>query len=61
LGWKSIATFVTELMMGAGGVIVPLSRWWPMLMKICKKYDMLLIVDEVMSGFGWNRENVCFK
>jgi len=50
-GPESIAAFIAEPIMGAGGSIVPPPQWWPMVMEICKKYDVLLIVDEVMSGF----------
>lgn len=51
-GPESIAAFIAEPIMGAGGSIVPPPQWWPMVMEICKKYDVLLIVDEVMSGFA---------
>jgi len=51
-GPESIAAFIAEPILGAGGMIVPPPQWWPMVMEICKKYDILLIVDEVMTGFA---------
>jgi len=51
-GSESIATLIAEPILGAGGMIVPPRQWWPMVMEICKKYDILLIVDEVMTGFA---------
>jgi adenosylmethionine-8-amino-7-oxononanoate aminotransferase len=38
--------------MGAGGVIVPPDSYFPKLREICDKYDVLLIADEVITGFG---------
>jgi adenosylmethionine-8-amino-7-oxononanoate aminotransferase len=38
--------------MGAGGVIVPPASYFPKLREICDKYDVLMIVDEVITGFG---------
>ena len=38
--------------MGAGGVLVPPSNYWPLVEKICRKYDILFAVDEVINGFG---------
>ena len=51
-GPESIAAFIAEPIMGAAGMIVPPENWWPRVAEICKKYDILLIVDEVMSGFA---------
>lgn len=51
-GPESIAAFIAEPIIGSGGMIDPPPEWWPMVMEICKKYDILLIVDEVMSGFA---------
>ncbi len=51
-GPDSIAAFIAEAMLGAGGAIEPPPDWWPMVMDICKKYDILVIVDEVKSGFA---------
>jgi 4-aminobutyrate--pyruvate transaminase len=51
-GPESIAAFIAEPMLGVGGAIIPPPEWWPMVMDICKKYDILVIVDEVKSGFA---------
>jgi len=37
---------------GAGGVIAPPKTYWPEIQRICRKYDILLISDEVICGFG---------
>lgn len=52
LGADNVAAFIGEAIQGAGGVIVPPSTYWPEIQRICKKYDILLIVDEVITGFG---------
>jgi len=36
----------------SGGAIVPPGGYWPRVQEVCKKYDVLLIADEVMTGFG---------
>jgi len=51
-GPESIAAFIAEPILGAAGMIEPPAQWWPQVAAICKKYDILLIVDEVMSGFA---------
>jgi len=51
-GPESIAAFMAEPILGAGGMIEPPPQWWPRVVEICRKYDILLIVDEVMSGFA---------
>ncbi|WP_339860501.1 aspartate aminotransferase family protein [Paremcibacter congregatus] len=52
LGADSVAAFIAEPIQGAGGVIVPPATYWPEIQRICKKYDILLIADEVICGFG---------
>ncbi|WP_286261213.1 aspartate aminotransferase family protein [Thalassotalea atypica] len=52
LGEENIAAFIAEPFQGAGGVITPPDSYWPEIKKILAKYDILLIVDEVISGFG---------
>jgi len=47
-----IAAFIAEGMIGGGGFIAPPPGWWSMVSEICKNYDVLLIVDEVLSGFA---------
>src|SRR5690606_22820762 len=38
--------------MGAGGVIVPPDTYWDKIQAVCRKYDLLVIADEVITGFG---------
>ncbi|MEM6303377.1 MAG: aspartate aminotransferase family protein [Pseudomonadota bacterium] len=52
LGAENVAAFIGEPVQGAGGVIVPPSTYWSEIQRICKKYDVLLIADEVICGFG---------
>ena len=51
-GADHIAAFIAEPEMGAGGMIAPPPEYWPLIEKICAKYEVLLIADEVMTGFG---------
>jgi putrescine---pyruvate transaminase len=48
----TVAAFIAEPIQGAGGVIVPPANYWPLLRKICDKHGVLLIADEVVTGFG---------
>ena len=50
-GPESIAAFIAEPIIGTGGQIVPPPYWWPSVIDILKKNDILLITDEVMTGF----------
>lgn len=52
LGEDKVAAFIGEPIQGAGGVIIPPSTYWPRIQSICKKYDILLVADEVICGFG---------
>ena len=52
LGPNRVAAFIGEPVLGAGGVIVPPDTYWPEIQRICKKYDILMITDEVICGFG---------
>ncbi|MFN3954331.1 MAG: aspartate aminotransferase family protein [Pararhodobacter sp.] len=52
LGEDRVAAFIAEPIQGAGGVIVPPSTYWPEIQRICDKYEILLIADEVITGFG---------
>ena len=52
LGEENIAAFIAEPVQGAGGVIVPPETYWPEIQRICDKYEILLIADEVICGFG---------
>ena len=46
------AAVIAEPVMGAGGVIVPPDSYFPKLRQICDQYEVLLIADEVITGFG---------
>ncbi|MBO6557886.1 MAG: aspartate aminotransferase family protein [Pseudomonadales bacterium] len=52
LGAENVAAFIGEPIQGAGGVIIPPSTYWPRIQSICEKYDILLVADEVICGFG---------
>lgn len=51
-GPDTVAAFIAEPVQGAGGVIVPPANYWPLVRKICDKHGVLLIADEVVTGFG---------
>lgn len=51
-GPDTVAAFIGEPVQGAAGVIVPPDDYWPRVREICTKYDVLLINDEVITGFG---------
>jgi putrescine---pyruvate transaminase len=51
-GPGTVAAVVAEPVQGAGGVIVPPGDYFPQLRQICSKYGLLLIADEVITGFG---------
>jgi putrescine aminotransferase len=52
VGAHRVAAFIGEPIQGAGGVIIPPPTYWPRIQEICKKYDILLVADEVICGFG---------
>ena len=52
LGPEKVAAFVGEPIQGAGGVIVPPSTYWPEIQRICGKYGIPIVADEVICGFG---------
>ena len=51
-GADTIAAFIAEPVMGAGGVIVPPATYWEKIQAVLKKYDILFVADEVICGFG---------
>ncbi|MGA9865681.1 MAG: aspartate aminotransferase family protein [Acetobacteraceae bacterium] len=51
-GADTIAAVIAEPVMGAGGVIVPPDTYFPRLREICDRHQVLLIADEVITGFG---------
>ncbi|MFV2003049.1 MAG: aspartate aminotransferase family protein, partial [Paracoccaceae bacterium] len=52
LGENRVAAFIAEPVQGAGGVIIPPDSYWPEIQRICDAHEILLIVDEVITGFG---------
>ncbi|MDE2710763.1 MAG: aspartate aminotransferase family protein [Acidobacteria bacterium] len=51
-GPDTVAMFIAEPVQGAGGVIVPTDDYFPRIREICDRYDVLLVSDEVITGFG---------
>jgi len=65
-GPETIAAFIAEPVMGAGGVIVPPKGYFEKIQAVLKKYDVLLVADEVICGFGrtgnmWGSETFGLK
>ena len=52
VGPEKVAAFIGEPIQGAGGVIIPPGSYWPEVQRICDEYGILLISDEVITGFG---------
>ncbi len=66
LGPQNVAAFIGEPVQGAGGVIIPPSTYWPEVQRICDRYGILLVADEVICGFGrtgnwWGSETLGFR
>jgi putrescine aminotransferase len=66
VGADKVAAFIGEPVQGAGGVIVPPATYWPEIQRICDKYGILLVSDEVICGFGrtgswWGCETMGFR
>ncbi|MCM2504669.1 aspartate aminotransferase family protein [Aureimonas altamirensis] len=51
-GAETIAAFIGEPLMGAGGVLPPPEGYWARVQEICRKHDILIVADEVINGFG---------
>ena len=51
-GADTVAAFIAEPVMGAGGVIVPPKTYFEKIMKVCARHDVFMISDEVICGFG---------
>lgn len=65
-GADTIAAFFAEPVMGAGGVIVPPSGYFPRMAEICRRHDILMVADEVICGFfrtgeRWGSETLDFQ
>ena len=51
-GADTIAAFIGEPVLGTGGIVPPPAGYWDTIQKVLKKHDILLIADEVVTGFG---------
>ncbi len=52
VGPEKVAAFIGEPVQGAGGVVIPPAGYWPRVEAICRKYGILLVCDEVITGIG---------
>jgi putrescine---pyruvate transaminase len=52
VGPDKVAAFIGEPIQGSGGVIIPPDSYWPEIQRICDRYGILLVSDEVICGFG---------
>jgi putrescine aminotransferase len=52
VGEDKVAAFIAEPIQGAGGVVIPPDTYWPEIKRILARYDILLVIDEVICGFG---------
>ena len=58
VGPENVAGFIAEPLVGStAGALVPPDEYWPMVRKICDRYDVLLLADEVMTGIGRTGKN----
>jgi taurine-pyruvate aminotransferase len=51
-GPETVAAFIGEPIIGGGGVLVPPDEYWPLIRRVCDRHGVLLIQDEVITGFG---------
>jgi adenosylmethionine-8-amino-7-oxononanoate aminotransferase len=51
-GPETVAAIISEPVQGAGGVIPPADDFWPALREVCDRHNVLMIADEVITGFG---------
>ncbi|MEH6749751.1 MAG: aspartate aminotransferase family protein [Paracoccaceae bacterium] len=51
-GADTIAAFIGEPVLGTGGIVPPPEGYWPAIQEVLRKHDILLIADEVVTGFG---------
>jgi L-2,4-diaminobutyrate transaminase len=51
-GPETVAAFIAEPVLGTGGIIPPPAGYWEAIQPVLRKYDVLLIADEVICGFG---------
>ncbi len=58
-GPQTVAAFVAEPIYGVSGTIIPPPEYFPKIREICHRFEVLLILDEVMTGFGRTGRNFC--
>jgi len=51
-GPDTVAAFIGEPLLGTGGIVPPPAGYWAAIQPVLEKYDVLLIADEVVTGFG---------
>jgi 4-aminobutyrate--pyruvate transaminase len=51
-GPETVAAFIGEPLMGAGGVVPPPATYWRKVQEVCRRFDVLVVADEVINGFG---------
>jgi len=51
-GADTIAAFIGEPVLGTGGIVPPPAGYWTAIQAVLKKHDILMVVDEVVTGFG---------
>lgn len=51
-GPDTVMAFIAEPVMGAGGIVIPPGTYWAKIQAVLQKYDILLVADEVICGFG---------
>jgi 4-aminobutyrate--pyruvate transaminase len=51
-GAETVAAFIGEPLMGAGGVLAPPEGYWRKVQEVCRRHDVLIVADEVINGFG---------
>jgi L-2,4-diaminobutyrate transaminase len=56
-GPETVAAFIGEPVLGTGGIVPPPAGYWAAIQAVLRKYDILLIADEVVTGFGRIGEN----
>ena len=61
-GVDTVAAFIGEAIVGtSGGALVPPDDYWPRIQSICRRHDILLIIDEVITGFGRTGRRFAFE
>ncbi len=60
-GSETIAAMIMEPFITGGGILIPPPNYLPLVAEICRKHDILLIIDEVINGFGRTGKNFGFQ